>query len=87
MPVRVEFGFQYEGETYWIGNDTKLVYRGLNSYIFTIDAEEGEYPEDYGTLVVPEGSIFILRITAVYDKGFGRIFIRYGGDSLSQIVL
>ena len=89
VSVTVELVFQYEGETYWIGNDTKLICRGggpPNPYIFTINTEDGEYPEGYGTRVIPKNSIFILRITAISDSGFN-MKIHYGPQSLSQIVL
>ncbi|MCD6470017.1 hypothetical protein J7L29_04380 [Candidatus Bathyarchaeota archaeon] len=85
--VEVSLGFQYGDEIYWIGEDTNQVSAGLHPYIFTINAENGEYPEGYGARVIPKGSVLILRIRANFEGGSGRIFIYYGGDDPSRIVL
>ena len=85
--VTVALGFQFENETYWIGNDTKQITAGLHPYIFTIDAREGDYPEGYRERVVPKGSVFILKIVAFSEQGFGSIKLRYGPKYLSRIIL
>ena len=85
--ITVALGFQFENETYWIGNDTKQIVAGLHPYKFTINATSGEYPEEYGERVVPEGSIFILRIVAISEEGFGSIKLHYGPKYLSRIKL
>ena len=85
--ITVALGFQFENETYWIGNDTKQIVAGLHPYKFTINATSGEYPEEYGERVIPEGSVFILRIVAISEGGFGSIKLHYGPKYLSRIKL
>jgi len=88
--VTLEFGFTYNGLYYMIGNETFPVNeRGV--YYAQYDIKYANWTDEYGVGIVPEGSVFSLKVTVTWIypdiHKWGTVFLFYGGSRASRIEL
>jgi len=86
--VVLTVGFSYNGWFYQLGSGTfPVASQTVGIYTLDINAfNEGNWTSQYGSGVIPAGSVFYLRVNVFFDRSpYGTMFLRYGKDFPSQI--
>jgi len=85
--VYLELGFNYSGQYYKLGHGT-FAANSQGMYQLTIDITYGNFTQQYGVGVIPEGSIIILKsVVTFYIPPNGFFFVYYGPSDPSRIEL
>jgi hypothetical protein len=88
--VELELGFEYDGQYYTLGYAGFNVTTGRAQEVYsaTFDIQYGEFTQEYGRGVIPEGSTIIFKayVTFVTPPG-GTFFLYYGPNRPSNIQL
>jgi hypothetical protein len=85
--VYMELGFTYGGHYYKLGDGTFLA-NARGEYFLMIDISHGEFTQEFGMGVLPEGSVVSLKvIVTFYVPPNGFFFLYYGPSDPSRIDL